>query len=320
MLNVSWHGDKTPKPERWMRMLEQNIQTPEVIMQAQEFAGYCLTRETKFGKALLLLGPGADGKTLFLNVLKALVGTENCCSVSMSELDEIFNRSSLFGKLLNVSTEMTTKAIQSDMFKAVVTGDAIQVAFKHKNPFMLIPYCKFAYASNKIPRVLDNSDGYFRRILPILFKHQYLEGDPDLDPDLEKKLMQELDGIFAWAVIGLHRLLKQNAFTMCDETLDFMMKYRRYNSPVMAFLQDCCSLANNEAETKLKDLYKEYRAFCSEGGYSPLNKDNFFEELQGAARKMRQDTALRRHRPRRGKERPDLVVGISLTYNNELVL
>lgn len=313
-LGVSWHGDQTPKPERWIKFLEQTIQTPEVILQAQEYAGYCLTRDTRFGKALLLFGPGADGKSKFINVLRTLVGPQNCSAVSMSGLDDQFQRAALFGKILNVATEITTEAIQSEMFKAVVTGDPIQASFKHKDSFEFVPYAKLVYATNKMPRVFDNSDGYFRRLQPILFKKQFLEGDPDLDPDLESKLMAELDGIFAWALIGLHRLIEQKGFTVCDETLDFMMKYRRYNNPVMAFVQDRCSLEDSASEVPIKELYKAYKEYCSEGGFRPANRENFWEELQTACRKLNEDAAIRRHKPRRDGQRPDLVVGVKLLF------
>jgi putative DNA primase/helicase len=329
-INATWHFETDkPNPEtlaiiadkirpvRWIKFLEETIQTAEVIMQVQEFFGYCLTRETKFGKALLLLGPGSDGKSRLIAVLRTLVGHQNCSAVSMSGLDDQFQRAALFGKILNVATEITTDAVQSEFFKAVVTGDSIQASFKHKDSFEFVPYCKLVYASNKMPRVFDNSDGYFRRLLPILFKRQFLENDPSMDPDLEKKLMLEIDGIFLWSIIGLHRLMKENRFTVADETLDFMMKYRRYNNPVMAFVQDCCSIEEAEQQTPLKELYKRYKEYCSDGGFRPANRENFFEELQTAVRKLREDAAIRRYNARTNSGRVDYVVGIYLKVEQE---
>ena len=83
-----------------------------------------------------------------------------------------------------------------------------------------------------------------------------------MDNDLESKLMAELDGIFAWAVLGLHRLMKNKRFTSCNETTEFIMKYRRYNNPVMAFVQDQCTLEDGYDED-LKELYKAYKSYCT---------------------------------------------------------
>ena len=47
-----------------------------------------------------------------------------------------------------------------------------------------------------------------------------------MDPDLEEKLMLEIDGIFAWAVMGLHRLIEQKRFigTISHKTLSLSLK------------------------------------------------------------------------------------------------
>lgn len=319
-LSVSWHGDKTPLPERWLQYLDETVQTPEVIDQLQEFFGYSMTRKTNFGKALLLFGPGSDGKSKFIALMRAVIGPQNCSAISMSGLEDQFQRAGLFGKSLNVATEMPTDAMKSEMFKAVVTGDPIQASFKHKDSFEFVPFAKFVYATNKMPRVYDNSDGYFRRIMPIHFKRQFLEDDPRMDPDLEEKLMQELDGIFAWAVIGLDRLMKQKRFTVCDETLDFMMQYRRYNNPVMAFVQDRCGIDAPSAKIALKDLYKAYKEYCTECGFKAMNRENFFEELKTACRKLHEDAVIRRHKLREDNKRKDTVYGIYMLNNTDLEL
>lgn len=313
-LGVSWLSEHAPKPERWLSFLAETIKTQEVIDQLQEYMGYGLTRYTGFGKALLLYGPGADGKSRVVAVMRALAGPQNCSAVSMNGLDDQFQRAALFGKVLNMATEITTQAVQSDMFKAIVTGDPIQASFKHKDSFEFTPFCKLIYATNKMPRVFDNSDGFFRRIQPIVFKRQFLETDAATDPDLDKKLLAELDSIFAWAVHGWHRLKKNKRFTQSGETLDFMMRYRRYNNPVMGFVQDKCVIENTGKTYQITELYKAYQSYCREGNYKPVNRENFIEELQTAVRKLKEDAAIKISRPRQpDKTRPEVVEGVRLS-------
>lgn len=314
MLPVSYDSEHTSKPERWLSFLAETIQTEGPIAQLQEFMGYCLTRQTKFDKCLLLLGPGSDGKSKVIKVLRAMVGEANCSAVSMTGLEDQFQRSALFGKLLNVGTEVTTAALESEYFKAIVTGDPIQASFKHKDSFEFTPCVKLVYAANKLPRVLDNSDGYFRRILPIQFKRQFLENDPAMDPDLESKLMAELDGIFEWSLVGLHRLLAQGRFSMCDETRDILMDYRRFNNPVLGFVQDRCTITP-ETRTDIKDLYAEFKRYANENGFKQMNRENFMRELETAARKVREDAAVRVTRPRSNNgARPYLVENIIINH------
>ncbi len=70
MFPVVYDPERTPICLRWLQFLRETIQTPEVIAQAQEYAGYCLTYKTDYEKCLLLIGPGSDGKSTFLKILR----------------------------------------------------------------------------------------------------------------------------------------------------------------------------------------------------------------------------------------------------------
>ena len=280
-LGVTYNPASRDRCDRFLQYLDETIKTPEVIAQVQEFFGYCFLRKNPFAKCLLLLGPGSDGKSTLLTVLREMIGPENCASVSFSEMEDQFLRSSLYQKTVNISTEVGSKAIESPYFKAITSGDPVNAAFKHKNTFTFIPYCKQVFASNKMPRVLDNSDGFFRRILPVKFKRQFLEGDKNTDPYLSEKLLAEKSEIFHWALAGLNRLLKNRQFTNCQETKELLMEYKRLNNPVICFCQDVCEIKADEQASK-DDLFGTYEKYCRKGGYRSYSRENFFRELYAA--------------------------------------
>lgn len=288
MFPVIYGPDSVPICRRWLLFLEETIQTPAVIAQVQEFFGYCLTPSTAFEKCLLCLGPGADGKSTMLKILRELVGPKNCSAVNIEDLDDQFQRSSLYGKLLNISTEVGSKAMESKIFKAIVSGDAVQAAFKHENSFEFVPTCKMAFAANRFPRVLDNSDGFFRKILPVQFKRQFLSGG---DKGLLETLKGELSGIFHWALVGRKRLWEQQDFTQCDETDRIMLDYRRSNNPVLCYAEDELEFGPAEDDayraTK-KEIYDDYEAYCKEKGYQKFSEENFFRELKAAKHHLEQ--------------------------------
>lgn len=304
-LPVSFEPDSPKRCERWEQYLQTNIQTPEAIAQAQEFAGYCLVRHTRFEKCLFLLGSGRDGKSTFMKVLKEIIGDENCAAVSFPDLENEFHRSSIYNKLLNISTEIGGQAIESPYFKAITSGDPINAAYKHRDAFTFSPYCKLIFAGNMLPRVKDNSDAYFQRVLPIQFKRQFLEGDPERDPELIDKFKEELSEIFYWALCGLKRLTEQKRFTDCQETRDLLMGYRRANNPILCFVEDVCLLGEAKS-VKKSELYKEYRDFCVLNGYMPVNKENFFRELYSAVHN------LRTYRPREERKQIAVLQGIAI--------
>jgi putative DNA primase/helicase len=229
----------------------------------------------------------------------------NCAAVNIEDLDDQFQRSSLYGKLLNISTEVGSKAMESKIFKAIVSGDAVQAAYKHENSFEFVPTCKMAFAANRFPRVLDNSDGFFRKILPVQFKRQFLTG---ADKNLLTTLKAELSGIFHWALVGRERLWAQQDFTESDETNRTLLDYRRSNNPVLCFLEDICELdpGGMGFEVIKKDLYDKYEAYCKAKGYSKFSEENFFRELKSARSNLEQ------YRPTIGGKREYVLKGIRI--------
>lgn len=303
-LPIDYDGHNKAQPERWFQFLEETIQNPAVIDQLQEFFGYCLTRDTRYGKALFLFGPGADGKSTVIKILRHMVGIQNCSSIGFADLEDQFLRSSLYNKLLNISTEVGAKALDSPFFKAIVTGDPITAAFKHQDAFDFTPYCKLIFAANKKPRVLDNSDGFFRRVLPIQFKRQFL--GKDADTELEEKLLGELSQIFAWSLEGLHCLRKQGGFTRCQETDDLLMEYKFSNNPILSYVEDRCDVGESAGYTSKDKLFGSYTEWSRARNFAPMNYDNFFRELYQAI------DCLAQYRARDGKKRVQCVKNISL--------
>jgi putative DNA primase/helicase len=230
-----------------------------------------------------------------------MVGPENCSAVSFNELERHFQRASLYGKVLNVSTEVGADALQSNYFKAIVTGDPIDASYKFRDSFTFTPFVKLIFATNIMPRVKDTSDGYYRRILPVLFKKQFKGADDD--KDLEYKLEDELSGIFEWALIGLDRLRMQKEFTWCDETENELHGYMRLNSPVLYFAEEMLEIDPEASEVK-DDLYKRYRDWADDAGVRKYGKINFFRELKNCI------SSLENIRPRTDSGRQNKVKGV----------
>jgi putative DNA primase/helicase len=292
--------------KRFIRFLEQTVKTNDAIMQVQEYMGYCFTRDCRFGKVLLLKGPGSDGKSILIKILRKIVGPQNCSSISFRDLEDQFHRSSLYNKLLNISTEVGSKALESEYFKAISTGDPISAAFKHQNVFEFLPYCKLIFSANRLPRVLDNSHGFFRRLLLIQFKRQFFEDDEDNDPLIEDKLTEELPEIFHWALVGLARLWKNNRFTQSVETNELVQDYKRLNNPVIGFVEDMCEVGESKEFCK-RELFDHYKKYCRQNEYKPFGNAKFFNELQTAIQ------GLKTYRPRiEGKGRGRYIKGIQV--------
>jgi len=270
--------DPGAKCPTWKRFLSEVLEDDSQLIDLfQEFVGYLLVPDTSHHKALVLVGEGANGKSTAIQVIEALLGRQNVCNISLSDLSNSFHRVRLDGKLVNISTELDPKMLErSDYFKAIVSGDSISAEHKHKPAYDFTPVCKLIFGCNRLPRVRDHSHAFYRRLTIMPFDRTF-EGE-NADLHLGKKLIGELDGVFMWALRGLQRLREQGHFTESEVAEAVLAEYRRYNNPVLAFVQDCCEL-DAEAITSKDDLYQEYRKQMESGGYSPLAKENFFREL-----------------------------------------
>lgn len=297
----------------WKRIMDDYHLSKAAQLQLQQFFGYCVTRETKYGKCLLLKGDGSDGKSVILKILQSMIGEDNCSAVQMSRLEDPFERATLYGKLLNLSTEENKGVFGSAFLKAIVTGDLVNASFKHKDFFQFRPYCKLAFASNFFPNVGDNSDGFFRRILPIKFTRQFQ--DHEQDKDLEAKLLKELPGIFNWALAGLISLREMDGFVKSDESVEFLGEYRRHNNPVLSFSQEWCQMPTEgeDLRVSIDELYEAYCFFCTRDGYKKMQKNNFGETLRQVA-KVKPGRLLSDPAAADGtKSRPRCYIGIDLT-------
>ena len=144
---------------RWHQFLDEVFEADEErIKLVQEFMGYSLVPDTRYEKAILKVGEGANGKSTFLGVWEHMIGRDNFCSVTLANLQNEFHRVKLLGKLLNIAAEVRDTTLeQADYFKRIVSGDTIDAAHKHKPVFHFQPFARLVFAMNRMPRIKDTS-------------------------------------------------------------------------------------------------------------------------------------------------------------------
>ena len=163
----------------------------EVRLLFEEFIGYLLMGNNKFGKMILLLGDGSNGKSTILEVLKSFVGSGNYSTLALEQVGEKFATAELENKILNVGDDIDAGAIKmTGDLKKVVTGEEIQVERKNEHPFKLRNKAKLMFSANRLPYIMDKSFGMERRLLIIPMNARFTVDDPDYDPFVEDKLKE----------------------------------------------------------------------------------------------------------------------------------
>ncbi|GGK31705.1 hypothetical protein GCM10010965_25690 [Caldalkalibacillus thermarum] len=286
-LPVEYHPNaKCPHIQKFL----QEVMPGDAIPVVLEFLGYCLVTHTRYEKALMLTGTGANGKSVFIHLLTALVGKENAVSVPFQELaDSRWKRADLQGKLVNTFADISHKAVEnSGVFKAIVSGDTIDAERKGKDPFYYQPFAKLVFSANELPSSLDVSDGYFRRWLIVPFPNRF-EGKK-ADKKLLDKLTtpEELSGLLNLAVEGLRRLDSQGDFSHSETVHNMVEQYRQDVDNVTAFVNECC-LVDDDAAVPKTELYEAYQAFCEENGMRPLGRNRFNRRLKEVVTGIKED-------------------------------
>lgn len=91
----------------------------------EECIGYCFYRANDYKKSFMLTGKGNNGKSTFLDCVKAILGDGNISALDLKELGDRFSTSMMFGKLANIGDDIGDDFLQGSQvatFKKVVSG------------------------------------------------------------------------------------------------------------------------------------------------------------------------------------------------------
>jgi|GEM_PF-4000628 len=243
----------------------------------QDFSGYCLYPEIFIHICLWLIGHGSNGKSVLANILTKLIGLQNVSGIALHQLADKFILGSLKDKLLNVSTEASSKGqVADDVFKKVVSGDYVQADRKFRDPFLFRPIAKHLFLMNSLPVITDRTFALARRIEVVKFE-QTFTGDR-ADKHLEAKLEMELSGILNWSLVGLARVLETNEITESPKMLDDKKEMLRAINPALTFVDERC-VVSPDARIGKEALYTSYRQFCEESGLKATSNIKFYRQL-----------------------------------------
>jgi P4 family phage/plasmid primase-like protien len=281
LVQLSVKYDPAAKCPRILKFLAQVLH-PQDVFTAMQIIGYCLYKTAKFEKAVMLVGPGLNGKGVFLKIIEALVGLENTSHVSLQDLDrERFAAEGLYCKMVNTHADLTqVKLSSTGNFKMLVSGDSIRAQKKFKDPFNFRNYAKLIFSANKIPESDDQGYAYYRRWLILEFEKIFDEGDKDTELIGKLTTPEELSGLLNLALIALRKLRKDNGFK--DIPVEKIRKqYEEKSNIVKAFIEACCVVNVEEPEyyTLTTNVYNEYIKFCRDKHERPLEINVFGKKL-----------------------------------------
>jgi len=260
-----------------------------------EMMGYTLMAHCNHEKFIILVGSGANGKSVLLSVLEALAGRESVAAVQPSQFGNKFQRAHLHNKLANIVTEIKQGAvIDDDALKGITSGEPTTVEHKNKDPFDMRPFSTCWFGTNHMPHTRDFSDALFRRALILQFNNVFKPELGNCDPQLKNKLLAELPGILSLALDAYADAL-QGGFTVPQSCKDARDEWRLEADQVAQFVDSECEAVPG-AKTPSQPMYDAYRDWAKDSGiHNQLAIKSFKERMDRLGFKYKRETNARNY-------------------------
>lgn len=279
-------------PATWLKLLNDWCDGDAGKIEfLRRWCGYCLTGRTWAAKMLFLYGPGNNGKSTFVKILRQVVGEDLAGSFPSSLLIPSGRRgaanefgddmkkayASFFGRRLMVSSEISEGSVFSDSrVKDLVSTDRLPARFLHKNEFMFKPSHKVVCMGNHKPRAPEEASmesGFWRRMIFLQFPRVVRDVIPE--GRLDVMLAREYPAILSWMVSGARDVLESEDLMVTDEMRRDAEAYRAESDIIGTFIEDRLEYIptyHGDKITQIRDAFAEWS--LANGGEHILRSPN----------------------------------------------
>jgi putative DNA primase/helicase len=252
-----------------------------LIKYFDRYVGYSLTGDCREESLAFCWGNGANGKGTLMNTLSWVLN-DYADDLPFSAFEIQYagipnDIAKIVGKrFITASETCGTQRLNEARVKALTGRDPITARFLHKEFFTFQPVAKFWLATNQKPDVLDDSDGFWRRIHLIPFTASFVNSP---DRTLKDRLRDELPGILARAVRGCIAW-QSEGLNAPDSVKAATRAYRADSSPFLRFLDIWCVVGEGKHATS-GELFDAFRKWsdCIAEGETRIGKHEFGRAL-----------------------------------------
>jgi len=269
---VEWQG-MTAKLPLWDKFLDDATDGDKDLQAfLQRAVGYSLTGDASEEVLFFVHGPGASGKSTFMEAIRGVLGDYS----STADFETFLKRSStggprndiarLAGSRLVASVEVDEgKKLAEGLIKSITGGESVTARFLYKEAFSFLPTFKLWLVANDAPDVKSSDAAMWRRILRVPFDQVVPKSKRD--PQLKAQLRDpDIAGpaILAWAVKGCLDWQQQKGLQIPAVVTLATEEYRAEMNPLNEFVTDCCQLDPDdpnfwESTTNLRSAYGGWR-------------------------------------------------------------
>ena len=255
----------------------------ELIDYLQRVCGYCLTGFIKEHALFFLYGTGANGKSVFINTIRGILGTYHTTApietfTVANSTNHPTDLAGLRGARLVTAVETEEGRTWADSkLKAITGGDEISARFMRQDFFSFTPTFKLMIAGNHKPRLRSVDEAMRRRfhLIPFAVTVPLAERDKDL----AEKLKTEWPAILRWMIDGC-LIWQRDGLNPPQAVIDATNKYLETEDLIGTWIEERCELKANCQDTSA-NLFASWKAWAEINGEFVGSQKQFAEKLQG---------------------------------------
>ncbi|MGO9992854.1 MAG: phage/plasmid primase, P4 family [Steroidobacteraceae bacterium] len=275
--------DPQAECERWDAFLWRVTDcNDDLYAYLRRFVGYLLVGDMSDQSLHFLYGLGANGKSVFCEVLMRLLG-EYAIAVS-PDLIMLRRHGGIpndVARLRGVRAALMNETSQGARFdeaklKDLTGGDTLTARFLHEEFFDFRPTHRIVIRGNHKPAINGTDEGIWRRLRLVPFTVTIPEDERD--HQLLSKLEAELPGILNWALLGC-REWQAEGLRPPPVIADAVRAYREESDTLGRFIAECCEV-RKLAQIKSSAFFKRYQEFAEHAGERWIPSKELPHEMQ----------------------------------------
>jgi len=277
--------DSVAKCPTWEKFLDEIMEGSQgMIGFLQRAVGYSMTGSTKEQVLFIMYGTGANGKSVFLRIIREFLGDyakqASADTFMVKKNQGIPNDlARLRGVRFVATSEIEDgQRMAESLIKQMTGEDTIVARFLHKEFFEFKPAFKVWIAANYKPVIRGDDFAIWRRVHLIPFTKTI--PTEDQDPDLFDKLKKELPGILNWGLEGC-RLWQKRGLEPPEEVQAATANYKDEMDYFKNWLNECCVVGDGWTETS-QNLFENYKKWAEENVRYPMKQKKWGSKMTRA--------------------------------------
>jgi putative DNA primase/helicase len=252
----------------WVSHLSKIFMDDEETIEAfQRICGYLLVDSNPEQLIFIHWGSGKNGKSTTFNAIQHVLGRyatstspetfmPRAKGASTNDIARLHRRRVVFTSEPDAGSKLS-----ESFFKTATGGDAMMARYLYQEFFEFVATFKVFFGTNHRPKLRENDEAVWRRIVLIPYEHVFSEDERI--KGIEEKFKQEASGIFAWMVKGYEKYAdKETGGLLLSTKIKSATKtYRATYDTMNEYFTERCKFGAEESVSKA-DLYADLVSWC----------------------------------------------------------